>query len=37
VKPEVLAVIRKHYPEDQATGFKLGQLRGAFTLKKPLN
>jgi len=37
VSPDVLAVIRKHYPQDQATGFKLGQLRGAFTLKKPLN
>jgi len=37
VKEEVLAVIRKHYPQDQATGFKLGQLRGAFTLKKPLD
>ncbi len=37
VKEEVLAVIRKHYPEDKATGFKLGQLRGAFTLSKPLN
>ena len=37
VREDVLAVIRKHYPEDQATGFRLGQLRGAFTLKKPLN
>jgi cytochrome c553 len=24
------------YPEDQARGFKVGDLRGAFTLKKPL-
>ena len=37
VSEDVLAVIRKHYPQDQATGFRLGQLRGAFTLKKPLN
>lgn len=37
INPDVLAVIKKHYPQDQATGFKLGQLRGAFTLKKPLN
>lgn len=36
VKPEVLKTIRSHYPEDQATGFKLGELRGAFTLKKVL-
>ena len=25
------------YPKDTATGFKLGDLRGAFTLTKPLN
>ena len=37
VQPDVLKVIRQHYPQDQATGFKLGQLRGAFTLQKPLN
>jgi cytochrome c553 len=24
------------YPEDQARGYKVGDLRGAFTLKKPL-
>ena len=37
VREDVLAVIRKHYPQDQATGFKLGQLRGAFTLSRPLD
>ena len=37
VKKEVLEAIAKHYPEDKATGFKLGELRGAFTLKKPLD
>ena len=36
VKPEVLKTIKSHYPDDQATGFKLGELRGAFTLKKVL-
>ncbi len=25
------------YPQDTATGFKRGDLRGAFTLSKPLN
>lgn len=30
------ATIRKLYPEDQATGFNEGQLRGAFSLKVPL-
>lgn len=33
VAPEVMAAIRAHYPEDQATGFALGQLRGAFSIR----
>ncbi len=37
LKPEVKEAIDALYPDDKATGFKLGQLRGAFTLKKPLN
>ena len=37
VDPELAALIRASYPEDQATGFKLGELRGAFTLTKPLD
>lgn len=32
VAPSVKARIDKHYPHDQATGFTLGELRGAFTL-----
>lgn len=36
VKPEVQAGIAKHYPQDKATGFKLGELRGAFTLSRKL-
>jgi hypothetical protein len=35
VDPELAARIRASYPKDQATGFKLGELRGAFTLSKP--
>ena len=29
--------IAQLYPNDQATGFKLGELRGAFTLRKKLS
>lgn len=32
IAPEVTAAIREHYPEDQATGFAPGQLRGAFSI-----
>ena len=32
VKPEVKAEITRYYPEDKAVGFKLGELRGAFSL-----
>ncbi|MGP9812646.1 Tll0287-like domain-containing protein [Rhodopseudomonas sp. NSM] len=36
IKPDVAAKIRALYPDDQATGFKPGEMRGAFTLSKPL-
>ena len=36
VKPEVEAVLKEHYPEDKARGFKAGEMRGVFTLKKIL-
>jgi hypothetical protein len=36
LKPEVSARIQELYPKDQATGFKAGELRGAFTLSKKL-
>ncbi|MCB5227855.1 DUF3365 domain-containing protein [Alishewanella sp. 16-MA] len=32
----VLQTIQEHYPADLATGFEIGELRGAFTLKKRL-
>lgn len=32
VAPSVKDTILKHYPKDEATGFELGELRGAFTL-----
>ncbi len=30
VDPELLAAIRERYPEDRATGFEVGELRGLF-------
>ncbi|MEI6414124.1 MAG: DUF3365 domain-containing protein [Pseudomonadota bacterium] len=33
IKPEVQAALKQLYPEDHATGFKVGDLRGAFTLR----
>ena len=36
VKPEVEALIKDLYPTDKARGFKAGDLRGAFSLAKPL-
>ena len=37
VKPEVEAALKEHYPDDKARGFKIGEMRGVFTLKKALN
>jgi hypothetical protein len=36
IPPEVAAAIDKAYPDDQARGFAIGDIRGAFTLSKPL-
>lgn len=36
LKPEVKAALDKMYPSDTATGFKAGDIRGIFTLKKTL-
>lgn len=33
--PELAAAIARDYPGDQATGFELGQLRGAFSVTWP--
>jgi hypothetical protein len=33
--PEVKATVAKHYPADQATGFAVGDLRGAFVIDWP--
>mgnify|MGYP003340573505 CR=1 FL=1 len=37
LKPEVSARLQQLYPADQATGFAVGDLRGAFTLSERLN
>lgn len=36
IQPEVKALLRKHYPQDQATGYQEGDLRGAVTVILPL-
>lgn len=36
ISAENLAVIKQHYPQDEATGFQLGQLRGAWRIDFPL-
>lgn len=33
--PEVAAAIDRHYPSDRATGFAVGDLRGAFVIEWP--
>ncbi|WP_295404209.1 DUF3365 domain-containing protein [uncultured Thiocystis sp.] len=36
INPEVAAALDEHYPNDQARGYSLGDIRGAFSLTKPL-
>lgn len=36
LSPELAAKLDALYPADQARGFKLGELRGAFTLSRPV-
>jgi hypothetical protein len=36
ITPENLATIQRLYPRDEATGFKLGELRGAWRIDFPL-
>ena len=36
IKPELVQLLDRHYPQDQARGFAAGELRGAFTLRRPL-
>jgi hypothetical protein len=36
IAPEIQSKLNKLYPDDRATGFKMGDLRGAFYLRKQL-
>ena len=36
IAPDLAAALDKSYPEDQARGYSLGDIRGAFTLSKPM-
>ena len=36
IKPQVADTLKPLYPNDQARGFKVGDIRGAFTLSKPM-
>ncbi len=36
VKPETEKLLKKLYPEDEARGFRVGEMRGVFTLSKVL-
>ena len=37
IKDDVRVQLKDLYPDDQATGFKAGDIRGAFTLSRPLD
>lgn len=36
IEPDVTAALDQAYPEDQARGYALGDVRGAFSLAKPI-
>ncbi|CAM3977157.1 DUF3365 domain-containing protein [Ectopseudomonas alcaliphila] len=36
IKAEVQDAIDQYYPQDQARGYQVGELRGAFTLRRPI-
>lgn len=37
IEPTLVELLDERYPEDQARGFRAGDLRGAFTLRRSLN
>jgi hypothetical protein len=37
IAPKVAARLAELYPEDAATGYSAGEIRGAFTLSRPLD
>ncbi len=36
IKPNIAAALDKRYPDDQARGFKAGDIRGAFSITQPM-
>ncbi len=36
ISPAVKSVLGKQYPNDKATGYSVGQIRGAISVRKPL-
>lgn len=36
ISPAVKSVLAEHYPNDRATGYSVGQIRGAISVRKPL-
>ena len=36
ISPAVKSVLDQHYPNDRATGYSVGQIRGAISVRKPL-
>ncbi len=36
IAPDLASKLRELYPEDRATGFSLGEIRGAFTITGPM-
>jgi len=36
ISPDVARALRQYYPQDRATGYKPGQVRGAFSLSKKI-
>lgn len=37
IDKDLVVLLDQRYPDDQARGFALGELRGAFTLRRPLD
>lgn len=36
LSPDLVTALSEHYTQDTATGYKIGDVRGAFSLRKPL-
>ena len=37
ISPEIKAQLKRNYPHDRATGYKTGDVRGAFSVRMPLD